>query len=253
MSKYNIYPKPLKGGQLSGSDLLDDSIVSSVIDAINNGAELSNVNITGGSINNTLIGNESPLDATFSNITVLNNTSTQTITNLTDITFQLGSTLSEVSGGDLIINSTGTTIIDAPLNVLDNTVISGDLTVIGTIIGVPVAPPIGMTLENISTTVGTGINVSNLLNITFLNITPGIGTITTGNLNAASIDGFYKLFILAGIPPGCEYHLTINNLLDPFLQTNTSKTVKFKYSGQSIILIYSLVNACYYLLPGGSV
>ncbi len=253
MSKYNYFPKPLAGGELLTSDLLNDSLIQTILDTLNGGIELSNVNITGGTINNTVIGNNSPADAFFSNITVLNNTSTNTISNLSSITFELGSTITENSGAEIVINSVNDTIIDSPLEVNGNTVISGDLTVIGTIFGVPVAPPIGMTLENITTVVGTGINPSNLLNITFLTITAGVGTITTGTLSGSTIDGFYKIFVLSSVPTGCEYHLTINNLLDPFSQVISNKLVKFKYSGQSIILIYSTSSNSYFLLPGGSV
>lgn len=251
MSKYNIFPKPLKGGNELTLDLLTPELIQ---DAINSGIELNNVNITGGNIDGVIIGSSDPADAYFDNIYVSNNTSTSTITNLNSITFNSGSIISEISG-DLNLsasNISNSININNPLNVNNNTTITGDLTVIGTIYGVPVAPPIGMTLERLVTTIGTPVNCSNSLNITFLKFNGGAG-VSTGNLNVSVINGFYKIITVVGIPSGGEYHLTISNLLDPFSQTISNKIVKFKYSGQGLILIYSLVDNCYTMLPGGSV
>lgn len=251
MSKYNIFPKPLKGGNELTTDLLSPDLIQ---DAINSGIELNNVNITGGTMDGVIIGSSNPVDAYFNDIYVYNNTSTSTITNLNSITFDSGSIISEILG-DLNISASSVSNsvnINNPLNVNNNTTITGDLTVIGTITGVPVAPPLGMTIERLVTTIGSSISCSNSLNITFLKFTGGSG-ISTGNLNVSSINGFYKIITVVGIPTGGEYHLTISNLLDPFSQTISNKLVKFKYSGQGLILIYSSVDNCYTMLPGGSV
>lgn len=245
MSKYNIYPKPLKGNQL----LSDENDLNVNLDGI----ELNNVIITGGSIDGVIIGANSPSDAFFNNITVYNNTSTQSISDIQSIIFNNGGQILETNTNNIIINPINNTIIDSTLQVNDNTIIDGDLTVYGTIFGVPVAPPLNLTIENITTNVGTSIDVSNLYNITFLAINPGVGTITTGNLNVASFDGYYKFICIANVPSGTTYELTIYNLLDPFSGTISNKVVKFKYSGQSITLMYSLNNNCYFLIPAGSV
>lgn len=244
MSKY---PKPLKGGDTITFD--PEGTVATLV-----GAVLIDPIILGGTINNTIIGNEIPSDAWFTNITVSGNTSTSTITDVTSVTFAGGSSIVE-SSGDLNITSISNINLESPVNVTGNTVISGDLTVIGTINNVPVTPPLGMTVENLNGPCGTPLNVSHLLNITFLEITSGVGTITTGTLSdSVSIDGFYKLFIFTGkASSNYEYHLTVTNLCDPQSQVVSNKLLKFKYTGQSVILIFSTVKGAWFLLPGGSV
>lgn len=248
MSKFNIFPKPLKGGSEFLSDILDPDSIASIL---NSGIEMNNVVITGGTIDGVIIGQNNPLDGYFTNLFVSNNTSTSTITDLNSITFNSGSNITETSG-DLIFNASNSVIINNPLQVNDNTTIVGDLTVIGTIFGVPVAPPLGMTIEHISQTIPNSLNCSNALNISYVTFTGGSG-ISTGNLNVASFDGFYKIITIIGIPTGGEYHLTVTNLLDPMSQIISNKIIKFKYSGQGIVLIYSLPDNCYTIVPGGSV
>ncbi len=249
MSKYNIFPKPLKGGQTSFPLILDETNSSNILDLINSGIDLSNVSITGGTIDGVIIGGNNPVDAHFTNITVDNNS------NLNNIIFPSGSQINEIAG-DLNLTASSpsnSVIINNPLEITDDTIIQGDLTVIGTINNVPVTPPLGMSIERLVTPIGNNINISNLYNISFLIFTDTVNTISTGNLNVSSIDGFYKIITIIGIPSGKEYHLTISNLIDPYSQVVSNKLIKFKYSGQGIILIYSLVDNCYILLPGGSV
>lgn len=249
MSKYNIFPKPLKGGQTSFPLILDETNSSNILDLINSGLELNNVTITGGTIDGVIIGGNNPVDAYFTNISVSNNS------NLNNILFPSGSSITEI-GGDLILNASSNSnsvVINNPLEVNDDTIIQGDLTVIGNINNIPATPPLGMTIERLVTPIGNTVNVSNLYNISFLIFTNTVNTISTGTLNVSSIDGFYKIITILGIPSGKEYHLTINNLLDPYSQVSSNKLIKFKYSGQGIILIYSLTDNSYVLLPGGSV
>lgn len=249
MSKFNNNPKPLKGGDSMLSDF--DNIESILLNSINNGAELNNVNITGGTIDGTVIGGNNPSSGTFTNLNILQNTSTNTLSNLTSITFLNNSSISEINNDLTIDSSGGNVVIQDTLQVNNNTIISGDLTVLGTINQVPITPPLGMSIENISTALGISLNCSNLINISFLGFT-GSGT-STGTLNTGVFDGFFKIISIVVLPTGGEYHLTVNNLLDPGSSIVSNKVLKFKYSGQSITLVYSLSKNCYTSIFGGTV
>lgn len=240
MSKYNPFPKPLKGGNQQLIDLIEENSQNNLFDP-------NNVNITGGTIDGVIIGGNNPVNAIFTDISVSN------LTDVSNISFVDGSYINEL-GGDLNIgasNITNTINFNNPTNITGNTTISGDLNVIGTINNVPVAPPLNMTIENLSAVITNQINCSHLINITYLDIT-GTPGISTGNLNLSSIDGFLKIICIIGLEDLSEYHLTITNLLDPGSKLISNKLVKFKCVGQSIMLLYSSVKNCYILLPGGS-
>ncbi len=239
MSKFNNYPKPLKGGESFLSEFDPNTIL-----------DLSNVTITGGTIDGVIIGGSNPATGYFTNLYVSQNTSTSSITNLSSITFQGNSSITETNG-NIVIDSNIDTIIQDQLQVNNNTTITGNLTVLGTINTVPATPPLGMTIENLNTILPSSVNCSNAINISFLTFT-GTGT-STGYLYTASFDGFYKIICIAALPTGSEYQLEVENLLDPGSGTISNKQLIFKYPGQSITLIYSLTSNCYISTFGGTV
>ncbi len=250
MSKTNYFPKPLKGGN-SIADILDENDLNdNILSILNSGIDLNNVNITGGTIDGVIIGGNQPVIGNFTNITVTQNSSLNTITDLQSITFQNLSTISQNST-DIVIDSIGNTVIESQLNVNNDTVITGDLTVIGTITGVPASPPAGYTLEHISTTIPTNLNPSNSINISYLTFS-GTGS-CSGTLQVPSFDGFLKLITIINIPSGSSYELTVENLLDPESSTISNKILTFYYSGQGVNLLYSLPDNCYIFSPGGHI
>jgi hypothetical protein len=137
-----------------------------------------------------------------------------------------------------------------PSTITGNTTVIGDLVVTGNISGGSTG---GFTIEHLTTSIGSFVNPSNIINVSFMKFTPGVGTISTGTLSIPDVDGFYKIIVITGIPSGSEYILTINRLLDPGTATTGNKTIKFKYSGQGQNLIYSEPDNCYAFVPGGSV
>ena len=72
MSKYNPFPKPLKGGNQQLIDLIEENSQNNLFDP-------NNVNITGGTIDGVIIGSNNPVSSNFTDISVTNLSATNLI------------------------------------------------------------------------------------------------------------------------------------------------------------------------------